>query len=69
MWRTKWLQKELEAKLKVEVAARLKEQDTERELASRQAEEERVRDREAVEEVGTVYVAIQLVAQKKTRPV
>ena len=46
-------QKELAAKLKVDVAVRLAEQDAERELASRQAEEERARNREAVEEVGT----------------
>lgn len=49
-------QRELAAKLKLEVAVRLKEQDAERERASKRAEEERARHREAVEEVSRTRV-------------
>ena len=44
----------------MEVAVRLAEQDAERELASRQAEEDRARDRAAVEEVGHTTLAFLL---------
>lgn len=46
-----WLQRKLKTKLTAELAAKMAEQDEERRRVSREAEETRRRDQEAIEEV------------------
>lgn len=46
-----WLQRKLKTKLTAELAAKMAEQDEERRRVSREAEDTRRRDREAMEEV------------------